>query len=356
MMAKKLYSLTEQHRETLKPWAEKWIANAMSTTEMTLEDRDICRDAVNRLYEGAGLKRPKGIYFVSSPFQMCFLGAMLVAGDVADERAVTFETTWTPDTKWWVTKRPPLSPEARTHLKTMHQHWQGGNQWSAYDAYLSWFRHIAQLDIDYSKWDAWETLSLHSGPRLVHEDFCIVSDRPEVLLVDDRNRPHCDDGPFCRWRDGSALYSIHGVHVPAWILERHGDITIAAIEAEQNAEIRRIMIGKIGVERYTRESHAEVIDHDEEFGTLYRILREEDTPIMVVEVVNNTAEADGTFKHYWLRVQPELRPMVTGTRRKMGAPQELTALNAVASTWGKTGEEFRNGLRQAKAAGILARS
>lgn len=40
-----------------------------------------------------------------------------------------------------------------------------------------------------------------------------------------------------------------------------------------------------------------------------------------------------------LRVHPECRPLFASG--KLGAPQELTALNAIASTFGKTGKQYR---------------
>jgi hypothetical protein len=97
--------------------------------------------------------------------------------------------------------------------------WNGGNQWSAYPSFLSFFRYVAKLNIDYTKWDYYEKAAIHAGHRIMHEKFCIISDRPEILKIDEQNRPHSFDGPFCRWRDGSALYSIHGIRVPMWICE-----------------------------------------------------------------------------------------------------------------------------------------
>ena len=45
-----------------------------------------------------------------------------------------------------------------------------------------------------------------------------VSDRPEVLRVDNENRPHCENGPSHRWRDGWSLYYWHGVEIPGeWV-------------------------------------------------------------------------------------------------------------------------------------------
>jgi hypothetical protein len=50
-----------------------------------------------------------------------------------------------------------------------------------------------------------------------------------------------------------------------------------------------------------------------------------DEPITMVEVVNSTAEPDGSSRTYWLRVPPHVN----------------TATAAVAWTFGLSGEEYR---------------
>jgi hypothetical protein len=96
----------------------------------------------------------------------------------------------------------------------------------------------------------------------MHEQFCLVSEPPIKLTVDEQNRPHCDDGPFCVWADGSRLYSHHGTRVIGWILEHPERITVEAINAETNAEVRRVMTEKYGPGRYLQDSGAKIIDVD----------------------------------------------------------------------------------------------
>lgn len=209
--------------------------------------------------------------------------------------------------------------------------WQGGNQWSGGDSFFSFFRHVAKLDIDYTDWDHWEKLSLHSGPRVLHPQFCMISDRPEVLLVDDRNRPHCDTGPFCRWRDGSALYAVHGVRVPAWIIEKPERLTAKHIDDERNAEVRRVMIERFTPKRWLRESGAKVVaeapaDHSHIGLRTARLLRKEvpdDEPILMLDLLNSTPEPDGTVKRYFLRVDPNA----------YGGKAAKNLQAAAASTW-----------------------
>ena len=153
--------------------------------------------------------------------------------------------------------------------------WNGGNQWSAYPSFLSFFRYVAKLDIDYTKWDYYEKAAIHAGHRIMHEKFCIISDRPEILKIDEQNRPHSFDGPFCRWRDGSALYSIHGIRVPMWICEtKKEDFTKEMIVNETNADNRRCIIQKIGIEKAIELLGADVIDsYESPIGGKYELLQ-----------------------------------------------------------------------------------
>lgn len=75
----KKYELTPEHCAQLKPWADRWIANAMSTAAMTDEDRIACREAVIGMYAAAKLPPPKHIVFVPSPFVLAFAGGFSAA-------------------------------------------------------------------------------------------------------------------------------------------------------------------------------------------------------------------------------------------------------------------------------------
>ena len=356
-MSQKKYSLLPHHESQMVAWRDKWIGHALSTQAMTEEERAICRDAVRRLYIAAGLAPPppSRIVFAPSPFVTRFAAgfaawiwyrrrhpATRTAMDAATRTATDAAMDYS---NWWVmpggiptTAAADLGigQEGFLCASRVWRMYQGGNFWAAEACHLSFFRHIVGLDLDYSAWDAWEKLAIHGSWRVMHADFCIITDRPEILLLDDRNRPHCDTGPFCRWRNGDALYAVHGVHVPAWLIEQPERLTLAAIEIEKNAEIQRVMIEKFGWERYSREGTHTIIDHDERWGTLYG----RPGAAEFVRVTNRTPEPDGTCRHYILPVAPQCEPLPAEESGELGEPQSLTALNAVASTFGLTGSEY----------------
>jgi hypothetical protein len=89
------------------------------------------------------------------------------------------------------------------------------------------------------KW--WAIAAQRSGPRLVHERFCVVSDRPLTYTLDTSGRPHNERGPYSEWADGTRAYAWHGVKVPWWVIERPEALSEQVIQAEPNPDIRGIM-------------------------------------------------------------------------------------------------------------------
>jgi hypothetical protein len=70
---------------------------------------------------------------------------------------------------------------------------------------LAAFRDVLGLKLPaHKKLAQWEQFVIEGGMHVMHEEFCIVFDFPEIMRSDERNRPHCADGPSHRWRDGWA--------------------------------------------------------------------------------------------------------------------------------------------------------
>ena len=142
------------------------------------------------------------------------------------------------------------------------------------------------------------------------EDLAIMLDRPIAAGFDERGRLHHDDGPALAYGDGTALWSIHGVEVPSAIVTDPSSITVAAIDAETNAEVRRVMTERFGPERLIREGGARLADEDETGRLWVRSFPgsrwRPPEPLVMVEVQNATPEPDGSVRTYFLRVPPTI--------------------------------------------------
>ena len=97
-----------------------------------------------------------------------------------------------------------------------------------------------------------------------------------------------------------------------------GQITLADIAVEQNAESKRIMVERYGVDRYVRESDMTPVNTDD-WGTLYDLGTHR-----VVRLLNSTMEPDGSFREYFRAVPNTCR----------------TAREAVAWTFGLQESEY----------------
>jgi hypothetical protein len=170
-----------------------------------------------------------------------------------------------------------------------------------------------------------------------HRDFVMVCERPRVIARDNGGRLHDETGPAIAW-EGYELHLIHGVRVSKTIVEQPQSITLADIDAEKNAEVRRIMVDRMGVEKFIRLSGMQPIDEDRDTAGQPRKLYRHPDGRLTLRLVNSTEDAGNTRRVYWMDVHPECRPLLSNGG--IGEPQKPTALNAVASSYGMTGKEY----------------
>jgi hypothetical protein len=167
-------------------------------------------------------------------------------------------------------------------------------------------------------------LARNAGWSWIYEDLLVLSDRPEVLRLDERGVPHAAGGPALAWRDGWQAWAWHGVLVPREVIEAPETITVESIHAEPDVEVRRVALERFGVERYLYAADVTTV-HRDGYGVLYSAPVPGDEPIVMVEVTNMTPEPDGTYKRYLLRVPPTMR----------------TAHEAVAWSFGESPETYQ---------------
>jgi len=136
---------------------------------------------------------------------------------------------------------------------------------------------------------------------------------------DSAQRLHNDAGPAITFSDGAQLHAWHGITVSRAVIEEPDNIRAQDIDGERNVEVRRVLLERFGVERYLRDSGAQLVHHDDT-GALYRRDFPDDEPLVVVRV----RDASGDRREYWLRVAPRVR----------------TAREAVAWTFGLTAAAY----------------
>jgi hypothetical protein len=158
-----------------------------------------------------------------------------------------------------------------------------------------------------------------------HRHTCWLTERPQLLRGDARERLHHAQGPALAYPDGWQVWAWKGVEVPRWVIEQPESITLASIDGESNVQVRRCMIEIMTPERYVAQGGAERIAQDET-GILWRKTWLAADAWAAVEVINATPEPDGTRKHFFLQVPAHIR----------------TAREAVAWSYGVSANVYAN--------------
>lgn len=196
-----------------------------------------------------------------------------------------------------------------------------GNHDAGWLSFYDFFRTECKLEQETDKLLGLFELAYECGWCFPTSDFCFVSPRPCELHRDQpQGRLHNTEGAAVGYNDGWGVYSVHGVRVPEEIIKNPSCITVKMIDAENNAEVRRVMLDKFtqydengdilleGTARYILESGLKAIDvkkdsigHD---VTLYQKPLRDDEPICMIHVKNPTPDTDGRHHEFWLRVPP----------------------------------------------------
>jgi len=380
----RITTINEEQKARFPEWVQRYIEIGLSTQPA---DFDKATAAALRAYELCNIGQPMVVLRMSSPYGAtlggCIAWAMLrELGQQVESQVESQVRSQVESQVWsqvWSQVRSQVESQVRSQVwsQVRSQVWsqvesqvgsaiyndRGGAFWSSWIAYVAFMRDVlGWSDPVLDRFQIDEDLATSCGWVWWHENVLAISDRPSIVNRDEQGRLHCETGPAIAYRDGWAIHAVHGVVVPADIIEDPASVTPSRIESESNAEIRRVMIERYGASRYLLDSGAKVI-HRDAVGILYRKELADDEPIVMVRVLNSTPEPDGVmsrdeaiaafgdaakaamdapadarFKEYMLRVDPELRPLLSdGTK---GNPQKITARNAVASSFGLRGEDY----------------
>ena len=144
---------------------------------------------------------------------------------------------------------------------------------------------------------------------------------------------HRPDGPAIAWRE-TKVYAWKGCVLPEQFILQPQTITLDAIRAETDPRLQHALIDIYAHTHSYRRCMRDlggVMVHEDDIGRLWCVnptrspLPAQMDDFRLLEVVNGTAEPDGSRKTYWLRVPPGMR----------------SALEAVAWTYGMTPDEYR---------------
>lgn len=311
-MADKI-GLTPERAAIIERARDEWLTVGLSTEPA---DFNVAEKAMAGLYKSVGRKRPYFVRLDSPLAAEIYLNLLAQIWPKIKDQLRDQLRGQLRDQLWG-----QLWDQLRDQLRDQQMGFHGTWAWGSWDAYFwGWADTGRQVGATYplildKQLDAWCAVARSCGWVYPFADFCILTNRPEILRRNAEARLHCESGPAICYRDGYSLWAINGVRLPQMVVERPDEISVEAIDKEENAEVRRVMIeryapgrGVTGAAAYIVDSGAAVIDRDEtalaDPIVLYRKEVEDDEPIVMLAMKNSTPEPDGRVKDYFLRVPP----------------------------------------------------
>lgn len=206
---------------------------------------------------------------------------------------------------------------------SLHQHPYFVGNWDVF--WLAFYEFGEEIGVDYgeeisNKLKAYRQYAENCGVSYFYDEVALISDRPVKIKFDNDDRLHCEDGPAIQWKDGHSIYSWHGVKIPGEWIEDKENIDPSLCLTWENVEERRCLCEILGWINVLKQLNAKIIDEDKdpEIGTLVEVDIPEIGKARFIKVLC------GTGREFAIPVAPEMK----------------TALEAQASTWGLTVDEF----------------
>ena len=135
--------------------------------------------------------------------------------------------------------------------------------------WLDFCSSVLHLPVEERKWEAFASVVKECGWIFCTDEICVVCNRPRLLNLDSENRLHAEGEPAIEFADGYSIYAHHGVILP----EQYGQVypnewRSQWLLEETNAELRRVLIQRIGYARLCQELDATPLDYWQEYQLL----------------------------------------------------------------------------------------
>jgi hypothetical protein len=132
-------------------------------------------------------------------------------------------------------------------------HWLG---------FYDYFNNVLKLEKQTEKLHGLWILAKSAGWAIPYENICWVSERHNICKLNNRGVIHSENGPAIAYPDGFEIYALNGVRIKKELVDTPAEkLDPHILLEEKNAEVRREIVRKIGVERVCLKLNAKNIDN-----------------------------------------------------------------------------------------------
>ena len=266
-----LKNLSQKQEALIPVIRKKWIDLAFTPKEY---NREKLVEGYQWLYGLCNLKKPF-VVVMRSPMEVQ-LAANMVGGTKEVERQVRDQV----EGQVWDQVRDQVRDQVadqvwdqvRVQVRVEPKCFGAFESQSTSEYWVSFYDFFSEIGIvKLDAFNRYRNLMLENPWYVVLLDSFVFISKPPCKEV--KRRPdgvvHNPTGPAYEWENGERYYVLNGVNVPEWVVEKQAHaITRDDILKEENAEVRRELIRRIGVETYIQRIGAKVINKKGDYELL----------------------------------------------------------------------------------------
>jgi hypothetical protein len=234
-MAKKISKLTKEQEQKIPVYRDRYIALGRDTGKFTKEE--IEQDVYDFYCEIMKTKKKPEILIFDSPYSLW---------------QYVCKKTKLKDTEYVV---PYIGGSFDSNIFSFYDFFINETDVTITDEMMRLYK-------IYSK-------TLNIGLMYPFDDVCLISQKPSAIHFNESGVIHCDGGPAIEYADGFSVYILNGVRVKKeYAVTPWDQLDPQSVIKETNAEVRRELVRKIGIERVVKKLGAKVVDKEESYELL----------------------------------------------------------------------------------------
>jgi hypothetical protein len=135
-------------------------------------------------------------------------------------------------------------------------------------SFYDYFRQVCTLETATNPIHGLSEIAQAAGWFLPHKHICWISERHHRVCRNSRGQLHSHDGMAIEYPDGWGVWAWNGVRVTEQIILRPDTLTAEQIAKESNAQVRQVMVERIGIEQVCQMFRATTNDQRGEYALL----------------------------------------------------------------------------------------
>ena len=256
MAIQKIQALTAAQERDLVAYREEYLAHGRSTQP---SDRATTERVIRAMYQEIGEREPY-VWWVDGPATGSIIRAIIM-DNLRDNLGDNLGAN--------------LGDNLRANLRAnlgANLFWSFWGQheaaWPAFYAWPDLFLRTMHTDRQREQLSWWTDLAKSCGWWQPFKGIVFCCERPAIQATNAKGQLHNATGPAILCRDGWLLWSWNNVRVTEQVVMRPHSITKEEIARETNAQVRQVMVERIGIERVCRLFQAKCLDKRGEYELL----------------------------------------------------------------------------------------